>query len=350
MKMRLPILNCVSLLTVACTLLGESRRTSIVVLMADDLGYGDVEYNQPPFYRGAKTPNINAMATSSHTIIFDNFHSSAAVCSPSRSSLISGCHPERDCVLGANAHFSALPDGQYHDTYPTRADMPCIARDSKKYGYQTYFSGKWHIGPFETRSPGHLGFDTWIASPGNIPTYDPNCFTPDASCMHNCFAAGQQCFKNGPLCYSRLSTNCVLGHYPDVSGLASSWFSKMFTGTKNGTIWNIEAVDMVRGMTTAEYMALMFRKFVSNIPASDPIFAYLYFFEPHHPFIASPEIVSKCLSGEVCRGSINPDQKTALDYFGAVVAIDNAVGTIRATLQDYIRDRDTILVFTSDVG
>lgn len=343
-------LTIVTLSILYLSLLAQSRRTSIVVLMADDLGYGDVEYNQPPFYRGAKTPNINAMAKSSNTIRFDNFHSSGAVCSPSRASLISGCHPERDCVLGANAYFSDLPDGQYYDTYPFRADMPFIAQSSKKYGYRTYFSGKWHIGPFDTRSPGHLGFDTWIASPGNIPTYDPNCFTPDANCMRNCLAEGQQCFKDGPECYSRLSTNCVLGHYPDVDALARSWFSKMFTGTKNGSIWDIHPANMIRGMTTAEYMALKFNEFVSNVPDSSPIFAYLYFFEPHHPFIASPEIVRKCLSGEVCTGSITPDQKTALDYFGAVVAVDNAVGTIRSTLRDYNRDQDTILVFTSDVG
>lgn len=72
-------------------------RTNILVLLMDDVGWGDVEYINPASL--AKTPNINAFANSDNTIQLNRFHSEIS-CTPSRIAILTGRAPLRDCVWG----------------------------------------------------------------------------------------------------------------------------------------------------------------------------------------------------------------------------------------------------------
>ncbi|MDF7824027.1 sulfatase-like hydrolase/transferase [Pontiellaceae bacterium B12227] len=135
----------------------ESTRPNIVVVLCDDLGYGDLEcYGHPQI----KTPHLNLMAAEG--MRFTDFYSTAAVCSPSRVGLLTGRNPNRAGI------YEWIPNGkQIH----MRASEVTIPRLLKQAGYATCMSGKWHCnGMFnspEQPQPGDAGFDHWFATHNN---------------------------------------------------------------------------------------------------------------------------------------------------------------------------------------
>jgi len=131
---------------------GHSEKTSIVVVLADDLGYSDVEFNKLDTDKsGAKTTELNAMAMAESVVHMTNFHSASSVCSPTRSSLLSGGMPHKGCVFGPNADYDR-PGRTYREQFPFRHGMTSIARNAKMAGYATAFFGKWHLGTMKDRA------------------------------------------------------------------------------------------------------------------------------------------------------------------------------------------------------
>ena len=121
----------------------EAKRPNIVLVMADDQGYGDMGYNNHPF---VQTPQLDAMAKNS--VIFDQFYSSAPVCSPTRASVLTGRTSMRTNVIN-HGHYM-------------RPQEHTLAEALKNAGYVTGHFGKWHIGsiqPESPTSPGQIGFD-----------------------------------------------------------------------------------------------------------------------------------------------------------------------------------------------
>lgn len=336
----------------------SKRKTSIVLVLLDDLGYGDVQYvkSEGETWAGALTPNINAMARAPSAIRFDNFHSASSVCSPTRASIISGKLPDSVCVSGANAKFDN-PGQPYRDTFPFAPGMPSVARTAKTLGYKTLFLGKWHIGPLDSRGPDTMGFDQFLAAPGNIPTYDPSCLNQEAKCEGACILRPRarppaNCTEvtNNRCIAPETAKNCYLGHYGKSAwNFSPEWSTQMFTRDRDSH--RLVPVDVPRNQMASEFIVDKFEDFLKDVPDSDPFFSFLFFNEPHHPFIASPELGRRCLNGAVCRhpGQIKNITKQ-IDYWGTVVAIDQAVGRVRDLLRKYNRASDTLLIFTSDNG
>ncbi len=124
----------------------DTKRPNIVLVMADDQGYGDCGFTGHPF---VKTPNLDAMARSG--IVFNHFHAAAPVCSPTRASVLTGRHPFRANVPN-HGHYM-------------RPEEVTIAEALKYAGYITAQFGKWHIGSVQAdspTSPGGAGFDEWL--------------------------------------------------------------------------------------------------------------------------------------------------------------------------------------------
>ncbi|WP_411845402.1 sulfatase-like hydrolase/transferase [Roseibacillus persicicus] len=135
----------------------EGKRPNIVVILCDDLGYGDLEcYGHPHI----KTPHLNALAESG--IRFTDFYSAAPVCSPSRVGLMTGRNPNRAGV------YDFIPGNK--DIY-LRASEVTFPQLLKKAGYATCLSGKWHCnGKFNNDAqpqPDAAGFDHWFATQNN---------------------------------------------------------------------------------------------------------------------------------------------------------------------------------------
>lgn len=125
----------------------EPSRPHIILVMADDHGYGDTGFTGHPF---VKTPNLDAMSQSG--VVFNRFYASAPVCSPTRASVMTGRHPFRVNVPN-HGHYM-------------RPDETTIAEVLGRRGYVTGHFGKWHIGsvqPDSPTNPGGAGFDEWLS-------------------------------------------------------------------------------------------------------------------------------------------------------------------------------------------
>lgn len=133
---------------VRCKKMSQSNLPNILVILTDDLGYGDLScYGAQQWH----TPNLDKLAEQG--IRFDNFHSASTVCSPTRAALLSGKYPYRVGMPGvvrsdtADTWGSLLPQVQFLPQY------------LKKMGYQTALIGKWHLGLEEPNLPNTKGFD-----------------------------------------------------------------------------------------------------------------------------------------------------------------------------------------------
>lgn len=127
----------------------QAARPNIVLIMADDLGYGDLSC-----YNGwINTPNIDALARAG--IRFTDFHSSGSVCSPTRAGLMTGRYQERAGISGV-VYARLDADQHYHGL---QASEFTIAELCKKRGYRTAIFGKWHLGYYPPYNPVNHGFD-----------------------------------------------------------------------------------------------------------------------------------------------------------------------------------------------
>lgn len=145
-KMRFASLALICFVLLSLPVLGDDR-PNIVIVMADDHGYGDTGYTGHPF---VQTPNLDTMAEAG--VVFNRFYASAPVCSPTRASVMTGRHPFRTNVPN-HGHYM-----RPHET--------TIAEALKAAGYVTGHFGKWHIGsvqPDSPTSPGGAGFDEWLS-------------------------------------------------------------------------------------------------------------------------------------------------------------------------------------------
>lgn len=140
------------------------ERPNIVVLLCDDLGYGDLSSFGHPII---KTPNLDKLA---HTgIKLTNFYSAAPVCSPSRVGLLTGRSPNRAGVYDFIPGPKKSPDNR--DLVHLQVYEETIPALLKSVGYATCLVGKWHcsskFNSEEQPKPDHFGFDHWFATHNN---------------------------------------------------------------------------------------------------------------------------------------------------------------------------------------
>ena len=132
------------------SLLGASedhKRPNIAVIISDDQGYGETGYHGHPH---VKTPVLDEMAM--HGLQLERYYAAAPVCSPTRTSILTGRHPNRSGVFAPN--------------YSTRPEEITIARILKGAGYRTGHFGKWHVGAVKAGSPTNprnMGFDEYLS-------------------------------------------------------------------------------------------------------------------------------------------------------------------------------------------
>ena len=136
--------------------------TNFVIILFDDLGYGDIgAYGNDLI----KTPNINRLA--GEGLLFTNYYSPSAVCSPARASLLTGRDPPRTKIP-----FALVPDEPKQQftwkllNNPRRlpAEEITIAEILKHAGYATALIGKWHLGGRSPSLPNDMGFDLFMGT------------------------------------------------------------------------------------------------------------------------------------------------------------------------------------------
>jgi len=140
-----------SLLLIIAKTLSAQQHPNIILILADDLGYGDVGYQGQ---QKVHTPNIDHLATQG--MRFTQFYAGATVCAPSRASLMTGLHTGHTPIRG-NRGFQ--PEGQY----PLADSSLTIATVLQQHGYTTGAFGKWGLGyPGSTGIPSKKGFATFF--------------------------------------------------------------------------------------------------------------------------------------------------------------------------------------------
>lgn len=138
-------------------------RPNIVLILFDDMGYGDLgAYGS----QAIKTPNMDALANGG--VRFSNYYSPSPVCTPSRAGMLTGRYAPR-----AGLSVVAFPDGSLMSNVwkliGSNIRIPyeeiLLPEVLQAVGYQTAMVGKWHLGDEAPSLPNSMGFDYWYGSP-----------------------------------------------------------------------------------------------------------------------------------------------------------------------------------------
>ncbi len=143
------LLSCVSVLAAA--------PPNFVIVIADDLGYGDVSTYHPS---DVQTPQLDRLAAEG--LLFTTMRANCTVCSPSRAALLTGRYPDRVGVPGV---IRTQPENSWGWLTP---GVPTLANVLKDRGYHTGIVGKWHLGLESPNLPNERGFDLFHGFLGDM--------------------------------------------------------------------------------------------------------------------------------------------------------------------------------------
>ena len=152
-------------LAIAGPVAQPSPRPNIVMIIMDDLGYGDIgSYGAPD----AKTPNIDRLAREG--VKLTDFYANHANCSPTRTGFITGRYQQR---YGIESPLRAIDDAR--QLLPSDTSLPRLLKSA---GYATGLIGKWHLGARAEAGPNRHGFDEfWGFRGGAVDYYTHNVVT-----------------------------------------------------------------------------------------------------------------------------------------------------------------------------
>ncbi|MGN6580315.1 MAG: arylsulfatase [Bordetella sp.] len=258
----------------------------IVLIVADNLGWGELGCYGGGALRGAPTPNIDKLATEG--LLLHNFNVESD-CVPTRSALMSGRHPIRTgCLQSVPA---GLPQGLNRNEIT-------LAQQLSGQGYATAHYGKWHLGDVPGRYPSDRGFDDWYGIPR---TTDESQFTS------------------------------TLGFDPSVVDLPYIMEGKAGAVSRQVKVYDL---DTRRGID-AELVERATRFMTENVRQDRPFFLYLPLVHLHFPTLPHPDFAGRTGAG---------------DFADAMVELDHRVGQIVQAVDELgIRD-DTVFIFCSDNG
>ena len=289
--MRLAERIAFKLLTALALMLAPTRvfaadKPNIILIFADNLGYGEIGSYGGGITRGAPTPRLDALAREGTRLTNFNVEPS---CTPSRSALMVGRHPIR------SGTYSVPVDGRPYGLVQWEVT---IAELLSQRGYATGHFGKWHLGDSEGRYPNDQGFDEWYGIPNSS----------DES-----WWAAQKDFD------------------PAVAHLEYVMEGLRGEKTRKLKIYDADARREIDGEATDKTIAFMER----NAKAGKPFFAYVPLTQPHMPTEAA-----KAFTGKTGHGPF-ADMLAEMDFnVGKILDAVSKLG-----IQD-----DTIVVFTSDNG
>ena len=256
---------------------------NVVLIYADDLGYGDLGCYGA---KGWTTPNLDRLAANG--MRFTDFYVAQAVCSASRTALLTGCYPNRLGILGALGPKSL---NGIHDDETTLAEV------LKARGYATAIFGKWHLGHHPQFLPTRHGFDEYFGLPysNDMWPYHPG-----------------------------------VAHLPLEDRLKNWPYLPLIEGDKvvNANVTGEEQAKLTTWYT--ERSVAFIEKHRER-----PFFLYLPHAMPHVPLFVSDKQKGKSAQGL---------------YGDVIQEIDWSVGEITATLERLGLTQNTLVIFTSDNG
>ena len=297
------LLAVTSLTRIASSQDTDKRPPNIVLIVADDLGWGEPGcYGQELI----QTPHIDKIA--SNGIRFTDFYSAQAVCAPSRCSLLSGLHQGHAYIRdNGNPRDRGKPRPEelhFPGQHPIPDETVLVSELLKAGGYATAAIGKWGLGHFgSTGDPNRQGFDLF---------YGFNCQVH----AHN--------------------------HYPRF--LWRNRERELFEGNDRTLHGQVYSQDRFRDVAI---------EFIDE-NKDKPFFLYLPFAIPHLSIQVPEESLQK-FRGEIVeeeyehRGYL-PHPEPRAGYAAMISHMDRDIGTIIGRLDEHGLTNNTLVIFTSDNG
>ncbi|MCH6258621.1 arylsulfatase [Puniceicoccaceae bacterium K14] len=318
-------LFCLFIASVLCTYSGigaDGKAPNILILYADDMGYGDLGVQNAN--SKIPTPYLDTLATES--MRFTDGHSSSGICTPSRYALLTGRYHWREF------HTIVQPFGGSVFT----AEQVTLPEALQDKGYETACIGKWHLGwdwdairkpeagPVKRNDRGHK---TDLQSSD----YSWNESIPDGPLAHGFdYYFGDNVINFPPYAWIE---NDKLIVAPDTQMSTDGW-----KPLKEGN-WECRGGPMTTGWDPYEVLPEMTSRAVSYIEnrkdEDDPFFLYFAFPSPHAPIVPAEKFEGMSQAGP---------------YGDFVVQTDWSCGQILKALEDAGMADDTIVIFTADNG
>jgi arylsulfatase A-like enzyme len=294
-------------------------RPNIVLLIADDMGWGDMSSQGHPVIR---TPNLDRMAAEGQR--WTDFYVSSPICSPSRGAMLTGRVETRTGLYGVRN-----PVTIENDPYGFPDSETTVATVLRNAGYENALFGKWHLGDTPRAYPTRHGFDRWWGTPMSNDGY----FVKMSEYRQR-LESGEPAAKI----------------YADYVRDARSAF-----GAPRTEMWDIPLIasERIRGGAgtpvryTDEQIERPINQYTYNKRLTDqvvefvgrkhqqPFFAWVGYEKPHLPHFPGPEFAGKSKGGSL----------------GDVMAeLDHSVGRVLEALRRSGNDKDTLVVFISDNG
>ncbi len=276
-----------------------AEQPNIVIILADDLGWGDPACNNSS--SKMQTPNINQIAKEG--LRFTDAHAPASWCTPTRYGLLTGRYPFRTELKWRNQ--PVIEQG--------RLTLPAML---KEHGYHTAMVGKWHLGfQIEDRDrskthhggPIDRGFDTYFGIPSSLdipPFYYIEGNEPVAAPTDTVAAS------NSP------GWSPIQGAFWRKGGLAPGF----------------KHIDVLPELTTRAEKEIQDHHFERG---SKPLFLYLALPAPHTPWLPTREFAGK---------------SNVPLYGDFVQQVDDTVGRVMRALDETGMSENTLLIFSSDNG
>ena len=268
----------------------QQRRPNILVILADDLGSGDLGVYGSP---NIKTPNLDKLAASG--VRFTQGYSAGAVCSPTRIALYTGRHPGR--IPGGLQEPIGTPSPQ--NGIPP--EHPTLASLLRAQGYSTHMVGKWHGGFLPWFSPLKSGWDTFYGNYSGGLDY----FSKRAGNGYDLYDGETQ--AQDPRYYTDIVTDRAVQVIRKVADQAEPWLFNLNFTTPH---WPWEG----RG-----------DKAVSD------------------------ELTARLLAGD-SQALFHYDGGSLEKYAEMVEDLDRSIGKVLDTLKRTGQEKDTIVLFASDNG
>jgi arylsulfatase A-like enzyme len=274
---------------------------NIILILADDQGYGDLGCYGSPHIR---TPHIDRMAREGTR--FTDFYAQP-MCGPSRASILTGCYPVRNSLM-----FNHIPRAKtgIHPNEVTVAEL------LKQRGYATMIAGKWHLGDAPPFRPMRHGFDRWLGLPysNDMWPFHPKVRTP-APEPARLTAARQRAEMTG---YDGQGQTYPADWFPDLPLMSNDEVMELNPDESRLTgRYTDAALEFIRGNRAR------------------PFFLYLAHAMPHVPLFPG-----KAFQGRSLRGR----------YGDAVEELDDSTGRIVALLKELGLSERTLVIYTSDNG
>lgn len=299
-------------------------KPNIVIIYADDLGFGDIGVNGA---KGVKTPNIDRLAQVG--VNFTDAHCSAATCTPSRFSLLTGCY-------GFRNKAAVLPGDAPLIIDPAKGTLPSMLQNA---GYTTGVVGKWHLG----LGRGAVNWNEEIKPGPREIGFDYSFLIPATGDRVPCvFVENQKVVGADPTDPITVSYGSEIDGYPTGTAHPELLKVKADLQHSNSIVNGVSRIGFMNGGKNSLWkdedfpftLTIKAKSFIDE-NKSNPFFLYLAFHDIHVPRQPNEKFFGASSMG--ARGD-------------AIAQMDWCVGEVVKHLEELGLAQNTLVIFSSDNG